>query len=98
MCPGSETQEHGGEKEKDFFHDKQFCTAKLLLFSQKAFSNRTNLFSNRTKVLFWPILLAVLEGSEAGEVFEDTIEGLVGGKAAECHGVGNGIVVRGEVG
>jgi len=44
-------------------------------------------------MLFLPILVAVLKRSETGEVFEDTIEGLVGGKAAERHGVGNGLVV-----
>ena len=74
---------------------------KVLLFHKKAFANRTNLFSNRTKKLsavrnqLSGVGFAVLEGSEAGEVFEGAIEGLVGGKPAECDSRCDGLVVRG---
>jgi len=69
--------------------------AKVLLFYEKAFSNRTNLLSNRTKVTDYitacgkidgktllEIVMAVLERCLAGNLLEDAEESLVGRETA----------------
>ena len=50
---------------------------KVLLFSQKAFANRTNLLSNRTNLHFRGILPPILEWCLSRQLFEDAVEGLV---------------------
>ena len=59
--------------------------AKLLLFSKKAFANRTIPFSNRTNLHFYTLtvkklmncLLPILEWRLSRQLFEDAVEGLV---------------------
>jgi len=69
--------------------------AKVLLFYEKALSNRTIRLSNRTKVTDYitacgkidgktllEIVMAVLEGCLAGNLLEDAVESLVGRETA----------------
>lgn len=50
---------------------------KVLLFSQKAFAIRTNLFAKRTKKTVLCLLTAELKGSNTGYILEDAVKTLV---------------------
>ena len=60
-----------------FFTLNIFSPAKVLLFYEKAFANRTIRLSNRTNLHFRGILPPILEWCLSRQLFEDAVEGLV---------------------
>jgi len=68
--------------------------AKVLLFSQKAFANRTIRLSNRTNLHFRGILPPELERSLPRQLFEDAVESLIGCEATKGDSRRNGVMVR----